>query len=53
MVLVAHVAADSEAVGDTAEEVDLPGLAGLDQDILGLVTELSGEDLVDLCRDTG
>lgn len=32
----------------TTEEVDLPPLAGLGQDILGLVAELGGEDVVDL-----
>lgn len=35
---------------DPAEKVDLPGLAGLDESGLGLVAELRGEDLVDLCR---
>lgn len=47
--LVAQVGADSEAVRHTAEQVDLPGLASLDQGLLGLVAELGGEDLVDLC----
>ena len=47
---VAQVGADGEAVRNTAEQVDLPGLAGLDQSVLGLVAELGGEDLVDLCN---
>lgn len=47
---VAQVGADGEAVRNTAEQVDLPGLAGLDQGVLGLVAELGGEDLVDLCE---
>lgn len=34
-------------MSDTAVEVDLPGLAGLDEGVLRLVTELGGEDLVD------
>ena len=45
---LADVGADSETVGDTAEQVDLPGLASLDEGVLGLVAELGGEDLVDL-----
>lgn len=49
-VLVAQVGAHGESVGDAAEEVDLPGLGGLDQDALGLVAELGGEDLVDFYR---
>lgn len=52
-VLVAEIGTDSKAVGDAAEKVDLPVLAGLDEDALRLVTELSGEDLVDLCRRDG
>lgn len=39
-------------MGDTAEQVDLPGLASLDQSLLGLVAELGGEDGVDLCGDS-
>lgn len=46
---VAQVSADGETVRDTAVEVDLPELAGLDQGVLGLVTELGGEDRVDFC----
>lgn len=34
---------------DATVEVDLPGLAGLDEGVLGLVAELGGEDLVDFC----
>lgn len=47
VVLVAEVGTDSEAVGDAAVQVDLPVLAGLGEDILGLVAQLGGEDLVD------
>lgn len=47
--LIAQIGADSEAVRHTAEQVDLPGLAGLDEGSLGLVAELGGEDLVDFC----
>lgn len=46
-VRVAQVSADSEAVRDAAVEGDLPGLASLDEGVLGLMTELGGEDLVD------
>lgn len=49
-VLVAEVGTDREAMRDAAEKVDLPGLAGLDEGVLGLMAELSGENLVDLCR---
>lgn len=44
---LAQVGADGETVGDAAEQVDLPRLAGLDEDTLRLVAQLSGEDLVD------
>lgn len=47
VVLVAEVGADSEAVSDAAVQVDLPVLAGLGEDILGLVAQLGSEDLVD------
>lgn len=46
---VAQVGADSETVRDTAVQVNLPGLTGLDQGVFGLVTKLSGEYVVDLC----
>lgn len=46
---VVKVSAHSKAVADTAEEVDLPRLSGLDEGILGLVAELGGEDGIDLC----
>lgn len=46
---IAQVSADGEPVRDTAVEGDLPGLAGLDEGVLGLVAELGGEDLVDFC----
>lgn len=36
-------------MGDTAVQVDLPGLGSLDEGLLGLVAELGGEDRVDLC----
>ena len=52
-VRVAQVGADGESVGNTAVEVDLPGLTGLAQGFLGLVTELGGEDLVDFCGQSG
>lgn len=45
--LVAQVGTDGESVGDATVEVDLPGLASLDQGSLGLVAELGGEDIVD------
>lgn len=45
----AQVSANSEAVGDTAVQVDLPGLASLDEGLLRFVTELGGEDVVDFC----
>ena len=48
-VRVAQVSADGEAVRDATVEVDLPGLAGLDEGVLGLVAELGGENLVDFC----
>lgn len=49
MVLVGKVGTDSEAVADAAVEVDLPVLAGLGEDLLGLVALLGGEDLVNFC----
>jgi hypothetical protein len=45
-----QITADGEAVGDAAEEVDLPGVTGLDQGVLRLVAELGGEDGIGLCR---
>jgi hypothetical protein len=47
VVLVAQVGTDSEAVGDTAVQVDLPRISGLDQDLLGLMAEGGCEDVVD------
>lgn len=44
-----QVAPDGEAVRHTAEQVDLPGVAGLDEGVLGLVAELGGEDGVGFC----
>lgn len=32
---------------NAAEQIDLPRPTRLDQNVLGLVTELSGEDVVD------
>ena len=49
VVLVAEIRANGEPVSDTAVQVDLPVLAGLDEDFLGLVTKLCGEDLIDFC----
>jgi hypothetical protein len=46
---ILQVSAHTEAVANAAEEVNLPRLGSLDKNILGLVTELGGEDLVDLC----
>jgi hypothetical protein len=46
--LDAGVAADSEAVRDARVQGDLEGLARLDEDLLGLVALLSGEDGVSL-----
>lgn len=46
--LLGQVAAHAEAVDDVAVQVDLVGLAGLLQDLLGLVALLGGEDLVGL-----
>lgn len=43
---LAQIGADGETVNDTAEQVDLPRLAGLDKGALGLVAQLRGEDLV-------
>lgn len=45
---VAQISADSEAMVDTTEQVDLPLLASLGQGLLGLVTELGSEGRVDL-----
>lgn len=45
---IAQIGAHAEAVRHPAEQVDLPGLAGLDQSLLGLVAELGGEDRVGL-----
>lgn len=41
-----QITADSEAVFDAAEQIDLPGLTDLDEDSLGFVTQLGGEDVV-------
>lgn len=50
--LDAGVAADSEAVRNARVQVDLEGLARLDEDLLGLVALLGREDGVSLgCRD--
>ena len=51
-VRVAQVGADGESVSNTAVEVDLPGLAGLAEGLLGLVTELGGENLIDFCEES-
>lgn len=49
LVLVAEISAHREPVRHAAEQVDLPGLAGFDEGLLGFVAELGGEDLVDFC----
>lgn len=36
-------------MGYTAEQVDLPGVAGLNEGVFGLVAELGGEDVVGFC----
>lgn len=46
--LVGQVASDGEAVHGAAVQVDLVGLAGLLEDLLGFVAQLRGEDLVGL-----
>lgn len=46
---VAQVTAHGKAVANATEQVDLPGLSGLDESLLGFVTKLGGEDLIDLC----
>lgn len=45
---VAQIGAHSEAVADTAEQVDLPRLGSLDKNILRLMTKLGSEDRVGL-----
>lgn len=49
---LAQVRADGESVHNATEEVDLIRLTGLDQDVLRLVTELTGENAVGLCKAT-
>jgi CRISPR/Cas system endoribonuclease Cas6 (RAMP superfamily) len=46
-VLVAQIGTDSETMRNTAEQVDLPRLAGLFQSLLGFMAELGSEDIVD------
>ena len=46
---VLQISAHGEAVANAAEEVNLPRLGGLNESVLRLMAELSGEDLVDLC----
>lgn len=46
---IAQIGAHSEAVADTAEQVDLPRLGSLDKSLLGLMTKLGSEDRVGLC----
>lgn len=41
---VVQITAHGKSVGDATEQVDLPMLGSLDENILGLVAELSGED---------
>lgn len=42
-----HIAANCKAVGHAAEQVDLPWVTGLNEGVLGFMTELGGEDGVD------
>ena len=46
---VAQIGTHSEAMADTAEQVDLPRLGSLDKSLLGLMTKLGSEDRVGLC----
>jgi hypothetical protein len=46
LVLLAHVATNRETMNDTAVEIDLIRLLGIDEDCFGFVTLLGGEDLV-------
>jgi hypothetical protein len=46
---VAQIGAHSEAVADTAEQVDLPRLGSLDKNLFGFMTKLGSEDRVGLC----
>jgi hypothetical protein len=48
-----RVASHSETVLDTREQVDLVGLLGALENLLGLVTVLGGEDAVDLGGSNG
>ena len=48
-----RVATNSEAMLNTGEEVDLEGLAGLDEDLLRSVSLLGGEDAVSLSGGNG
>jgi hypothetical protein len=47
---VIGVTTDSETVLDAREQVDLEGLTRLDEDLLGSVAELGGENAVGLRR---
>lgn len=44
LVLITQIGAHSEAVRYATEQVDLPGLTGLDEGFFGFVAELGGED---------
>lgn len=46
--LVVGVTTDSETVLDAREQIDLEGLSRLDEDLLGSVAEIGGENLVGL-----
>ena len=46
---ILQIGAHSEAVANTAEQVDLPRLGSLDKNILRLMAKLGSEDGVDLC----
>jgi hypothetical protein len=47
--LLARVTSHRKAVNDTAVQIDLIRLLGLNEDLLGLVAFLGGEDLVGFC----
>ena len=45
--LVTQIGADGESVRDTTMEANMPRLTSLIENILRLVSELGGEDLID------
>ena len=46
LVLLGHVASNRETMNDTAVEIDLIRLLGLDEDCFRLMALLSGKDLI-------